>query len=941
MFELFLNPWFMVAGGILVSAPIIIHLINRMRFRRIRWAAMEFLLKSQKRNRRRLIIEQLILLALRCFLVLLLGFLVARFIGLSWAFVTGPQSTIHVLVIDNTLSMTDRWKDRNGNTRTSFDQAKEVVKEKIARNAAQASSAQTLRVYLLTDLDQAVFEERLNDETIRKLADVLDKENRSCKEATEMHVPPLKAVQKAKEVFADPAFRSHKKVFHFVSDFRERDWNKEANKELHDELEALAGKDRETDVYLVDVADPNRGDAAKDPTNHDNIGIKDFRPQVSVAAESEPITFLVTIQNFTDKRFENLFLTVHVNGVHNVAGSMLLQNIPRGESTHRFQIGFNKEGYNLVTATLDDPKEWKDIGLRGDNIRHCYVRMQKNVIIPVIDGDYQNLNADRSRRKASDAPDNTGIFYLSKVLGTTPGYVMEPWKVDELRDPALFQYPCIYLLNVPEIKDKALENLEKYVREGGSVCFFLGDKVKPGEYNRFLYNNGKGVFPAPLEPRPTEEKVADVDKFTRIFLKERNLFVRTPDHPMFASVREEDRDDKVGPFFMFVNIDRYYRVDHKNWEKGEETQELFVMPNRNALNAYAAEALALLNKLGDVMDEEKYRDYRSGLERHRNALMQGVTRNYTQLYELSTGIYNMLHDTGRKYSPDKPNEPERPDLTEFWSKADKLRKDFNNFSERVRFGDPLMIGKPYGKGKVVACMTTAGTGPSNNKWNDWPDGLGAPSYVVYMPALRQYLFSVTEPMSAPVGTPIQLQLDANQYEGKARLYRQPEVAPEKAGQDSDDEDARELKSGLELVEKLDIAAKGDKLSLDLKGPRQSGLYILKLFPQAVDGGPAPPRERRAYVYDVDTMAEGELRRAKKDILERPATAAGGAGKITVFHSLSDFSVLANRQTDVSESPWLYLLFLVVLIVEQALAVHLSFHTRPGDVHAPAPARVPA
>ena len=86
MLELFANPQFLVAGGALVSAPIIIHLINRMRFKRIRWAAMEFLLKSQKRNRRKLIIEQLILLGLRCLLVLLVGFLVSRFIGLSLAF---------------------------------------------------------------------------------------------------------------------------------------------------------------------------------------------------------------------------------------------------------------------------------------------------------------------------------------------------------------------------------------------------------------------------------------------------------------------------------------------------------------------------------------------------------------------------------------------------------------------------------------------------------------------------------------------------------------------------------------------------------------------------------------------------------------------------------------------------------------------------------------
>src|SRR5712691_5806622 len=103
----FLNPFAMVVGGALVSAPILIHLINRMRFKRIRWAAMEFLLKSQKRNRRRLIIEQLILLLLRCLLVLLAAFLVARFVGPALG-LTPTSSTTHVVVLDDTVSMTDR-----------------------------------------------------------------------------------------------------------------------------------------------------------------------------------------------------------------------------------------------------------------------------------------------------------------------------------------------------------------------------------------------------------------------------------------------------------------------------------------------------------------------------------------------------------------------------------------------------------------------------------------------------------------------------------------------------------------------------------------------------------------------------------------------------------------------------------------------------------------
>src|SRR5437762_3344608 len=115
MLELFLNPYTMVAGGALVSSPVIIHLINRLRYRRVRWAAMEFLLKSQKRNRRRLIIEQLLLLLLRILLVLLAAFLLARFLG--WAFGQSQgQSATHVVVLDDTLSMADHWREDDGRT---------------------------------------------------------------------------------------------------------------------------------------------------------------------------------------------------------------------------------------------------------------------------------------------------------------------------------------------------------------------------------------------------------------------------------------------------------------------------------------------------------------------------------------------------------------------------------------------------------------------------------------------------------------------------------------------------------------------------------------------------------------------------------------------------------------------------------------------------------
>src|SRR5436305_10331406 len=131
MFSLFVNPWTMAAGAALVSAPIIIHLLNRMRFRRVKWAAMEFLLKAQKRMRRKLIIEQLILLLLRCLLVFLVGLLFARFLGFTPLQGKETRPTVHVVVLDDTPSMADLGGGE-GNQTDAFEKAKSQLVDKIA-----------------------------------------------------------------------------------------------------------------------------------------------------------------------------------------------------------------------------------------------------------------------------------------------------------------------------------------------------------------------------------------------------------------------------------------------------------------------------------------------------------------------------------------------------------------------------------------------------------------------------------------------------------------------------------------------------------------------------------------------------------------------------------------------------------------------------------------
>src|SRR5260370_15829330 len=195
MYELFLNPANMVIGGALISSPIIIHLINRMRFKRVRWAAMEFLLKSQKRNRRRLIIEQLILLALRILLVLLAGLLLARFLGFSFAGILQPQSTVHIVILDDRLSMTDHWKNEDGEIKTSFQIAKQLIEKEIAKPASLGRAINRLVLLRLSDLTSA-FDQRLNDDTLRDLTQTLNR----MEEWSLLHLDLTTGVKAAEEV---------------------------------------------------------------------------------------------------------------------------------------------------------------------------------------------------------------------------------------------------------------------------------------------------------------------------------------------------------------------------------------------------------------------------------------------------------------------------------------------------------------------------------------------------------------------------------------------------------------------------------------------------------------------------------------------------------------------------------------------------------------------
>ena len=140
-----------VAGGA-AAIPVIIHLLNRKRYVVVNWAAMRFLLAAQKKNTRRLKLEQWLLLATRVLLGLLVVLAMAAvspwaerlwqrvFPGTALT-ITNQGRTHRIIVLDDSYTMTARREDE----RTRFDHARDAAREIIA-NASPGDSFSLLHL---------------------------------------------------------------------------------------------------------------------------------------------------------------------------------------------------------------------------------------------------------------------------------------------------------------------------------------------------------------------------------------------------------------------------------------------------------------------------------------------------------------------------------------------------------------------------------------------------------------------------------------------------------------------------------------------------------------------------------------------------------------------------------------------------------------------------
>ncbi len=496
--QFFIHPAFVLPGLALVSLPVIIHLINRMRYRRVRFAAMEFLLQSQQKNRRKLLLEQLLLLLLRMVAVMLLVALISRpFFDPSQLLILQGEKTHHVVLIDDSGSMDDHWAETSG-----FKSALDAVR-KIAQQGARQAGTQNLSLLLLSQPDQPLLTQASLDPTVlNELESKL--ENLKCSHRA---LDLVNGLQIAGQQLKNPAAAKH---LHVIGDFRSRDWGPDS---------ALATALRDLDKAGIDV-----NLVRSVPTRHANLGVLELTSTVNVAAANVPLRLRTRVKNFGDQVAQNVRLAVLQDGQKLPLSVIIDQLEADAEVTREFDIVFNTPGKHEVHVLL--PAD----SLEADNVRYLTVDIAPSNPVLIIAG---NL-ADGEALYLQDA--------LAPTAGLT-GFAPVIDNVEFLRRQPLQSFGTIYMLDVPEVPADALRALEDYVAAGGGLVWFVGPQVRPAFYSEKLYKAGQGLFPAPLGT--VNELTVDVTN-------------PAPDlsfdnHPVFRAFQGQDN-----PFVENVRISNYF-----------------------------------------------------------------------------------------------------------------------------------------------------------------------------------------------------------------------------------------------------------------------------------------------------------------------------------------------------------------------------------------------
>ena len=226
---------------------------------------MDFLLESQKRNKKWIFLRQLLLMLLRTAAIALTVMMLAGpVLQFQWGRFFGKGTTHHLVLLDDSYSMSDRW-DRS----TAFAEARRVV-EQLLDQATQQPGDQKLTLLRFSqagDLTAGAgggeLEQPLDRQSYEEIVAKLEKLS-----VAESDAGPMVAIQAALGL-PEPT-EDETRIVYLISDFRKQQWQN--NTETGELLSQL--REQATQLQIIQCVDQTRA----------NLAITQLEPESGIRA---------------------------------------------------------------------------------------------------------------------------------------------------------------------------------------------------------------------------------------------------------------------------------------------------------------------------------------------------------------------------------------------------------------------------------------------------------------------------------------------------------------------------------------------------------------------------------------------------------------------------------------------------------------------------------
>jgi Aerotolerance regulator N-terminal/von Willebrand factor type A domain/CARDB len=456
----FANP-FMVYGLGAASIPIIIHLLNRRKYRETSWAAMQFLLAAIRKNYRRIQLEQWLLLAVRTLIVVLVVLAMAKpFLESLGAIpVLAGQRTHRVVVLDGSLSMAYAPAEV-----TRFEQAKLLA----AQLVKDARRGDAISVILMSDPPRVVIGDPSPNhaEVLKEIDEITLTHGGTDLTAT------FEAIYRVLEASTIP-----QKEVVFLTDLQATSWK--AGSGGDDGLKRALAK--------VEARKPRSVVIDLGKAGGENRAITDIRLTTPIVTLGSPAQIHLTVRNFGPDQLDAARVRLLIDGQ---VGPERVDDLPVGEEVNfDFSHTFSTPGDHLIEAQIDEDP------LRLDNYRWLAVPVHEYLNVLLVDGDpkTQVFQAETD--------------YLSQALSPADGSPGTPSPIrteviteGQLSRRDLAPFDAVVVCNIAQFTEAEVSALDSYLKQGGGVVVAGGDQVMADNYNRLLYADGKGLLPAEIGP---------------------------------------------------------------------------------------------------------------------------------------------------------------------------------------------------------------------------------------------------------------------------------------------------------------------------------------------------------------------------------------------------------------------------------------------------------